>query len=90
MPNGMPQPNEVDMTVIQAAIDRRRNLKEGGPMPAGEQVTGAAGPPGVGAPPAPSGEPIPEGVMAQRAAPPTEGAQKGTKEESPEEKDRGG
>jgi hypothetical protein len=79
MPNGLPQPQQVDMSVIQEAIDRRR---QGGVSPQIEQQTGAAAPPVTGeAPPVGPAE-----VMAQRAgaAPAPEAAPAGA-EETPEE-----
>ena len=86
----MPLPNDVDMSVIQEAINRRRT---GGVTPALEQRTGGEAGPAQGAPPtptpAPAGGPDMQALLAQRAgsgAPPTEGgpAPAGG-EESPDE-----
>lgn len=84
MANGStPQPNQIDMSVIQAAIDRRR---AGGNAPALEQQTGAAaGPVTEAAPPIPGG-PDTSALLAQRAAGPTpEAAPSAPQEESPDE-----
>jgi len=78
-------PNPIDMSVIQEAIDRRRQMAA--PVPTADQTTGAAAAPGQGtaapAGPATPGTPPPsaaQSVMAQRA----QGAP-ASAEESPEE-----
>src|SRR3990172_3679385 len=87
MPNGStPQPNQVDMSVIQAAIDRRR---AGGAAPALEQQTGAAAGPVTGATalPSPTGGSDTQAFPAQRAAGPAPETTTPTttEEESPDE-----
>lgn len=67
-------PNPIDMSVIQAAIDRRRGMQPGAPIPAADQTTGAAAAPGQGtaAPAGPAAVAAPppsaaQSVMTQRA-----------------------
>ena len=67
-------PNNIDMSVIQAAIDRRR---AGGFTPQLEQQTGAAAGPGADQPPVPTEGGPDQASLEQRAGGatlPTEGA----------------